>query len=278
MGITKLKPNNAGRRNMSVNSYEELTTDKPFKPLLRPWHDKAGRNNLGRLTVRHRGGGEKRMYRLIDAKRFDKLNIPAKVETIEYDPNRTCFIALLCYADGERRYIISPHGLTVGMDIICSEKSKIKLGNRLKLKNIPVGFDVHDLELKPGKGGQFIKSAGSSGKVSSLDGDMAQITMPSGEVRYVSKDCYATIGIVSNIDHFNIRVGKAGVTRHMGHRPEVLGKSMNPVDHPHGGGEGHCPIGLKYPKTPWGRHALGVKTRKRHKYSKKMIISRRKKN
>jgi large subunit ribosomal protein L2 len=278
MGIIKYKPTNAGRRNMSVNSYEELTTDKPHKPLLRPWHERGGRNNLGRLTVRHRGGGEKRMYRLIDSKRFDKLNIPAKVETIEYDPNRTCFIALLCYADGERRYIIAPNLLTVGSHVVCSEKAKVKVGNRMQVKNIPVGFDIHDLELRTGKGGQCIRSAGSYGKVTSLDGDMAQVTMPSGETRYVAKECYATIGIVSNLDHSNVRVGKAGVTRHMGHRPEVLGKSMNPVDHPHGGGEGHNPIGLKYPKTPWGKHALGVKSRRPKKYSNKMIITRRKRN
>ncbi len=278
MGIIKYKPTNAGRRNMSVNSYEELTTDKPHKPLLRTWHERGGRNNLGRLTVRHRGGGEKRMYRIIDSKRFDKLNIPAKVETIEYDPNRTSFIALLCYADGERRYIIAPNFLTVGSSIICSEKAKVKVGNRMQVKNIPVGFDVHDLELVPGKGAQCIRSAGSYGKVTSLDGDLAQVTLPSGEIRFVRKECYATIGIVSNLDHSNVRIGKAGVTRHLGHRPEVLGKSMNPVDHPHGGGEGHNPIGLKYPKTPWGKHALGVKSRRPKKYSNKMIISRRKKN
>jgi len=278
MGIIKLKPTTAGRRNMIVNSYEELTTSTPHKPLLRVWKEQGGRNNLGRLTVRHRGGGNKRMYRVIDNKRFDKLNIPATVETIEYDPNRTCFIALLCYADGERRYVIAPNGLKVGMQLVCKEKAKAKLGNRMQIKHIPVGFDVHDVELWPGKGGQCIRSAGSYGKVTSLDGDMAQIMFPSGEVRYVSKDCYATIGIVSNLDHSNVRIGKAGVRRHMGWRPEVLGKSMNPVDHPHGGGEGHCPIGLKYPKTPWGKHALGVKTRRPKKYSNKMIISRRKKN
>ncbi|MBI5421861.1 50S ribosomal protein L2 [Candidatus Peregrinibacteria bacterium] len=278
MGIIKYKPTNRGRRNMSVNSYEELTTDKPHKPLLRTWHEKGGRNNLGRLTVRHRGGGEKRMFRVIDSKRFDKLDIPARVESIEYDPNRTSFIALLCYADGERRYIIAPNGLLKDTNVICSEKAKVKIGNRMQLKNIPVGFDIHDLELKPGKGGQSIRSAGSYGKVTSLEGEMAQVSMPSGETRFVSKDCYATIGIVSNLDHDNVRIGKAGTKRHMGIRPEVLGKSMNPVDHPHGGGEGHNPIGLKYPKTPWGKHALGVKSRQPKKYSNKMIISRRKKN
>ncbi len=278
MGIIKLKPTNRGRRNMSVNSYEELTTDKPYKPLLQPWHDKGGRNNLGRLTVRHRGGGNKRMLRMIDSKRADKLNISARVETIEYDPNRTSFIALVCYTDGERRYIIAPNGLLVDMNIVCSEKAKVKIGNRMQLKHIPVGFDIHDLELKVGKGAQYIRSAGSCGQVTSLEGEMAQVSMPSGETRFVSKDCFATIGIVSNLDHGNVRIGKAGVMRHMGWRPQVLGKSMNPVDHPHGGGEGHNPIGLKYPKTPWGKHALGVKSRKPKKYSNKMIISRRKKN
>jgi large subunit ribosomal protein L2 len=278
MGVIILKATTNGRRNISVNSFEELTAVKPHKSLLRPWHENAGRNNLGRLTVRHRGGGEKRMYRVIDNKRFDKLNIPATVESVEYDPNRTCFIALLCYADGERRYIICPNGLKVGTSIICSEKAKAKLGNRMMVKNIPVGFDVHDVELRPGKGGQFIRSAGSFGKVTSLDGDMAQITLPSGEVRYVSRNCFATVGIVSNLGHINVRIGKAGRVRHMGCRPVVLGKSMNPVDHPHGGGEGHSPIGHKYPKTPWGKHALGVKTRRPKKYSNKMIISKRKHN
>lgn len=277
MGIIKYKPTTPGRRNMSVNSYEELTTNKPFKPLLRPWKQKSGRNNLGRMTVRQRGGGEKKMYRVIDKKRFDKLNISACVETIEYDPNRTCFIALLLYADGERRYIIAANGLTVGTHVICSEKAKVKIGNRMKLKNIPIGFDIHDLEMQPGRGAQAIRSAGSYGKLTSLDGELAQVTMPSGEVRYIPKDCYATIGVVSNLDHSNVRIGKAGRVRHMGRRPEVLGKSMNPVDHPHGGGEGHCPVGLKYPKTPWGKHALGVKTRSR-KYSNYLIIRRRKKN
>lgn len=275
MPVKKYKPTTPGRRMMSVNTYEELTTDKPFKGLLLPWHQKSGRNNLGRVTVRHRGGGVKRRYRDIDSRRFEKLDIPAIVETIEYDPNRTAYIALLKYADGERRYIIAPNALKAGDTIVCKEKAKIKIGNSMQVKNIPSGFDIYDLELKKGKGAQAIRSAGSTGKVMSIDGDLAQIMMPSGEVRYVNKDCYASIGVVSNLDHNNVVIGKAGRKRLMGRRPEVLGKSMNPVDHPHGGGEGHTPIGLKHPKTPWGKPALGVKTRRRHKETDKLIIRRR---
>ena len=263
MAVKKYKPTTPGRRNMSVNSFEELTAKKPRKALLKPHAKRAGRNNQGRITVRHRGGGAKRRYRTIDGRRYDKINVPAKVETIEYDPNRTAFIALLVYADGERRYIIAPNGLTVGSKVICSERAKIKPGNRMKLSSIPIGFDIHDLELQPGKGSQSIRSAGSSGKVTSLETEMAQVMMPSGEVRFVSKDCYATVGTVSNLDHGNIVIGKAGRKRHMGRRPQVLGKSMNAADHPHGGGEGHGPIGMKHPKTPWGKPALGVRTRRR---------------
>lgn len=277
MPVRKLKPTTPGRRNMSVNSFEELTVKTPHKRLLRKRIQRSGRNNQGRITVRHRGGGAKRRYRVIDKRRWDKLDIPSRVETIEYDPNRTAFIALLVYKDGERRYIIAPQHLKVDDHIICSEKAKIKPGNRMKLKSIPVGFDIFDLELQPGKGSEAIRSAGSSGKVSSLDGDMAQVTLPSGEVRYVSKDCFATIGVASNVDHSNITIGKAGRKRHMGRRPQVLGKSMNAADHPHGGGEGHNPIGLKHPKTPWGRPALGVKTRSPKKQSNRFIIKRRKK-
>ncbi|MBN2095799.1 50S ribosomal protein L2 [Candidatus Peregrinibacteria bacterium] len=276
MPVKKYKPTSAGRRNMSVNTFEELTAKTPQKNLLKPWRQKSGRNNQGRITVRHRGGGAKRRYRPVDKRRYDKLNISALVKTLEYDPNRTAYIALLVYADGEKRYIIAPHSLKTGSKIICSEKAKIKPGNRMQLKNIPVGFDIHDLELHPGKGSEAIRSAGSCGRVTSLDSELAQVMMPSGEVRYVSKDCYATIGVVSNLDHSNIRIGKAGRMRHMGRRPQVLGKSMNATDHPHGGGEGHGPIGLKHPKTPWGKPALGVKTRRR-KATDHFIIKRRKK-
>lgn len=276
MPVRVYKPTTPGRRNMSINTYEELTTSKPFKPLLRPHPSQGGRNNLGRLTVRHQGGGNKKYYRVMDNLRSDKLNIPALVKTIEYDPNRTAFIALLLHADGERRYILAPQGIKVGDRLICAPKAKVRPGNRMQLKSIPVGFDIHDVELQPGKGGQIIRSAGSSGKLTSLDGDMAQVSFPSGAVRYVPKNCYATIGLVSNPDSMNVRIGKAGRTRHLGIRPSVLGKSMNPVDHPHGGGEGHSPIGLKHPKTPWGKPALGVKTRRR-RYTDYLIVRERRK-
>lgn len=277
MPVRDYKPTTPGQRKRNVNTFEELTTDTPHKPLLVRQLSKAGRNNQGRLTVRHRGGGAKRQYRLVDHLRSDKLNIPALVTTIEYDPNRTAYIALLCYADGERRYIVAPHGLKVGDRVVCSEKAKIKLGNRMHLKSIPVGFNIHDIELQPGRGGQIIRSAGSSAQLSSLDGAMAQVTFASGTVRYIPKNCFATIGIVSNIDHGNLRLGKAGRTRWLGRRPQVLGKSMNACDHPHGGGEGHSPIGLKHPKTPWGKPALGVKTRRPTKYSDRLIIRGRRK-
>lgn len=276
MAVKKYKPTSPGRRNMSVNAFEEITAKKPQKSLVKSRHQNSGRNNQGRITVRHRGGGAKRRYRIIDSKRFDKLNIPARVESIEYDPNRTAFIALVVYSDGEKRYIIAPNRLRVGDKIVCSEKAKIKTGNCMQIKHIPVGFNIHDLELQPGKGSQAIRSAGSSGKVTSLEGKMAQVTMPSGEVRYVSKECYATIGVVSNLDHSNIVIGKAGRKRLMGRRPQVLGKSMNAADHPHGGGEGGSPIGMKHPKTPWGKPALGVKTRCR-KDTDYLIVKRRKK-
>ena len=262
---------------MSVVDYSELTAKKPKKSLLAKQSKTAGRNNQGRITVRHRGGGVKRRYRIIDGKRFDKLDVPATVETLEYDPNRTAFIALLKYDDGERRYIIAPDKLEVGRKIICSSKAKIKTGNRMKIKNIPVGFNIHELEIRKGRGAQVIRSAGSSGKVTSLDTEMAQVMMPSGSVRYVSKDCFATVGVVSNIDHSNVIIGKAGRKRLMGRRPQVLGKSMNACDHPHGGGEGHTAIGPKQPKTPWGMPALGVKTRRKNKYSDKIILKGRRK-
>ncbi len=277
MPVKKYKPTTPGRRNMSVNSFEELTTNKPHKSLLAKRHQKSGRNNQGRITVRHRGGGAKRHYRIIDNKRYEKLNVPARVASIEYDPNRTAFIALLVYADGDKRYIIAPHTLQVDDHIICSEKAKIKPGNCMQLRSIPVGFNLYDLELHPSKGAQAIRSAGASGKLMSLDSEMAQVMMPSGEVRFVSKDCYATVGIVSNLDHSNVVIGKAGRKRHMGRRPQVLGKSMNAADHPHGGGEGHTAIGPKQPKTPWGKPALGVKTRRAKKSTNYLIVKKRKK-
>jgi large subunit ribosomal protein L2 len=263
---------------MSVDDFSELTAFKPQKALTLPIKKQAGRNNTGRVTVRHRGGGAKRRFRIIDHKRSDKLNVPAIVKSIEYDPNRSAYIALLWYADGDKRYMLCPNGLKAGMRVICSEKAKIKTGNRMMVNNIPVGFDVHEVELNPGKGGQIIRSAGSSGRVSSLDTEMAQLTFASGAVRFVPKNCYATIGVVSNIDHNNTEYGKAGRIRLMGRRPQVLGKSMNACDHPHGGGEGHSPIGLKQPKTPWGLPALGVKTRNPKKYSRNLVIKGRRKN
>ncbi|MBN1258626.1 50S ribosomal protein L2 [Candidatus Peregrinibacteria bacterium] len=278
MAIKKYKPTTAGRRQMSVVNYSELTKKKPEKRLLSSKKQNSGRNNTGRITVRHRGGGTKRQYRVIDSKRFDKLNISGVIKSLEYDPNRTAFIALVCYADGEKRYILAPVGLKTGDRVICSEKAKVKPGNRMQLKNIPIGFSIHDVEISPGKGGQMVRTAGSSGKLTSLDGPMAQVQMPSGSVRYVTKECYATIGVVSNPDHSNVVIGKAGRVRLMGRRPQVLGIAMNACDHPHGGGEGHSAIGLKHPKTPWGAPALGVKTRKRKKWSNNLIVkSRRKK-
>lgn len=275
MAIKKYKPTTPGRRGMTVVDYSELSSKRPEKRLVTRKFSKAGRNNSGRITVRHRGGGVKVLYRIVDSKRFDKLDIPATVEALEYDPNRTAFIALLKYHDGERRYIIAPDKLEIGSHIICSAKAKVKPGNRMQIRNIPVGFDIHDVELNPGRGAQVIRSAGSAGKVVSLDSDLAQIAFPSGAVRYVSKDCYATIGAVSNGDHSNVTIGKAGRARKMGRRPTVLGKSMNACDHPHGGGEGHTAIGPKTPKTPWGKPALGVKTRRQNKYSDKLVVKTR---
>ncbi len=277
MAIKVYKPTTNGRRNMSVVDYSVLSKVKPEKSLLRPKKQNAGRNCHGRITIRHRGGGAKRHYRVIDFKRVDKAGIPATVNSIQYDPNRTSFIALLFYADGEKRYVIAPDGLKEGDTVITDVKAKVKTGNRMKLSNIPVGYKIHDLELTPGKGAQIIRSAGSSGKITSLDGDLAYVELPSKEIRLISKDCYATIGVVSNSDHMNVKIGKAGRMRNMGRRPQVLGKSMNAVDHPHGGGEGHSPIGMKAPKTPWGAPALGKKTRKRKKASSQFIISRKKK-
>lgn len=277
MALKKYKPTTPARRGMSSVDYSELSPAKRQRGLTKALFKRAGRNNQGRITVRHRGGGVKRLYRVIDSHRSEKLNVPAVVEKLEYDPNRTAFIALLLYVDGDRRYMLAPDGLKVGDKVICSQKAKIKSGNRLQIGNIPVGFDIHDLEIQPGRGGQIIRSAGSAGQVSSQDGEMAQVTLPSGSVRYVSKECYATVGQVSNLDHSNVRIGKAGRRRLMGWRPAVLGKSMNAVDHPHGGGEGHTSIGLKMVKTPWGKPALGVKTRTRHKYSDHLIIKGRRK-
>lgn len=275
MGIKQFKPTSPGRRQMTVLTFEEITTDKPEKSLLRPLKSKAGRNFQGRITVRHRGGGHKRMYRLIDFKR-DKDNIPARVATIEYDPNRSANIALLNYRDGEKRYILAPLGLKVGDIVESGPAADIKVGNALPLRNIPVGTTIHNIELKPGKGGQLCRAAGEAAQLMAKEGNYAHIRLPSGEVRLVHVECRATIGQVGNLDHENVTIGKAGRSRWLGIRPTVRGVVMNPVDHPHGGGEGRSPIGRKSPVTPWGKVAIGGKTRRR-KPSDKMIVKPRKK-
>lgn len=273
MGIKKFKPTSPGRRFVTVSTFEEITSTEPEKSLTVPLKKKAGRNNQGRLTVRHRGGGHKRKYRIIDFKR-DKDGIPAKVATIEYDPNRSARIALLHYVDGEKRYILAPLGLKVGQEVISGPDADIKVGNALPLRNIPVGTMIHNIELYPGAGGQLVRAAGTAAQLLAKEGRYAHVRMPSGEVRLILQDCRATIGQVGNVEHENITIGKAGRSRWLGRRPTVRGVVMNPVDHPHGGGEGKSPIG-RNPVTPWGKPALGVKTRKK-KPSDKFIVKRRK--
>lgn len=275
MAIKKFKPTTPGRRGMASPTFEEITRKHPEKTLLIHLKRFAGRNNTGRITTRHRGSGEKRAYRMVDFNRTDKLGIEGKVVGIEYDPYRTAYIMLVQYMDGEKRYHLAPADIKVGTKIIAKEKAKVKTGNRMKIKNIPIGYSIYEVELVKGKGGILGRSAGAQIKLVSLEGSKAQIQMPSGEVRLTEKDCYASIGIIGNIDHGNVKYGKAGKRRHMGWRPTVRGSAMNPVDHPHGGGEGRCPIGLKHPKTPWGLPALGVKTRNR-KYTDRMIVKSRK--
>lgn len=274
MAVKKFKPTSPGRRQMTVSSFEEITTDKPEKSLLAPLTRKGGRNAQGRLSVRHQGGGHKKQYRIIDFKRM-KDDIPAKVATIEYDPNRSARIALLNYADGEKRYILAPVGLKVGDVIYSGPASDIKVGNSLPLINIPVGTTIHNLELKPLKGAQLVRSAGTSAQLMAKEGAYAHVRMPSGEVRLINVNCRATIGQVGNLEHENITIGKAGRSRWLGIRPTVRGVVMNPVDHPHGGGEGRSPIG-RNPVTPWGKPALGAKTRKKKNPSNKFIVKRRK--
>ncbi len=274
MGIKKFRPTSPSLRQMTVSTFEEITTNEPEKSLLAPLKKNAGRNAYGRITVRHRGGGEKRKYRIIDFKR-DKDGVPGKVATIEYDPNRSANIALVHYADGDKRYIIAPYKLKIGDAIMSGSEADIKIGNALKLKNIPVGTTIHNIELKVGKGAQLVRSAGNSAQLMAKEGKYAQVRLPSGEVRMVSMECRATIGQVGNIDHENINIGKAGRKRHMGIRPTVRGSVMNPNDHPHGGGEGSAPIGRPAPVTPWGKPALGYKTRKKNKKSDKMIVRTR---
>jgi len=271
------KPTTPSRRQMTGIDYSGLTKKKPEKKLTRKLIRKAGRGHKGRITVRHKGGGHKRKYRLIDFKQTDKMDIPAKVIALEYDPNRSCFIVLIEYPDKEKRYILAPHNLEVGQEIICREKAALKTGNRLLLKNIPTGTQVHNIELLPGRGGQIVRSAGSSAQVLANEGGYTHLKLPSGEVRMVKENCFASIGQLSNPEHNTVVIGKAGRSRWMGRRPTVRGSAMNPVDHPHGGGEGRTGIGLRRgPKTPWGKLAYGVKTRKKKKWSNKMILKRRK--
>lgn len=275
MPIRVYKPTSPARRFMSVLTFEEITAKKPEKSLLEPKKKNAGRNKQGKITVRHQGGGNKVKYRIIDFKR-NKKDIPAKVASIEYDPNRSAFIALLWYADGEKRYILAPLGLKVGDTVISSDKehTDIQIGNALPLRNIPTGTLIHNIELKVGHGGQMVRSAGNSAQLMAKEGEKAQVRLPSGEVRLFPINAMATIGSVSNIDHENVRIGKAGRSRHLGIRPSVRGVAMNPNDHPHGGGEGKSPVGMPAPVTPWGKVALGLKTRKPKKYSNKYIIKR----
>ncbi|HTY81776.1 MAG TPA: 50S ribosomal protein L2 [Dehalococcoidales bacterium] len=273
MAIKSYRPTSPGRRGMSGYTFDEITKSKPEKSLLLPKKQKAGRNFRGIVTVRHRGAGEKRQQRIIDFKR-DKFDVPGRVAAIEYDPNRTARLALIFYADGEKRYILAPVGLNVGDTVMAGEKAEIKPGNAVPLHMIPTGTEIHNIELTKGRGGQIVRSAGGAAQLMVKEGEFALIRLPSGEIRRVRAECYATIGRVGNIEHQNISLGKAGRKRHMGWRPTVRGSAMTPRDHPHGGGEGRSPVGMPGPKTPWGKPALGYKTRK-PKASDKMIIKRR---
>ncbi|MGI6509032.1 MAG: 50S ribosomal protein L2 [Erysipelotrichaceae bacterium] len=275
MAIKKYKPTTPGRRGMTTIDYNKvLTAKKPERSLLAPKKSQGGRNNTGRITTRHQGGGHKRAYRIIDFKR-NKDNIPAKVATIEYDPNRSAFIALLNYVDGEKRYIIAPEGLTVGQTVISGETADILTGNCCQMNNMPDGTFIHNVELKPGKGGQLARSAGCSAQILGSEGKYVLVRLSSGEVRKILGVCRATIGTVGNSDHSLVNIGKAGRSRWQGKRPTVRGSAMNPVDHPHGGGEGRTPIGRKSPMTPWGKKAMGVRTRKSKKKSSQLIVRRR---
>ncbi len=273
MAIKRYKPTSAARRFMTVSAYDEITAVKPEKSLLEDMRKSGGRNAQGKITVRHIGGGNRRKYRIIDFKR-NKDGVPAKVKTIEYDPNRSANIALLMYADGVKKYILAPVGLKVGDTVLSGATADIKAGNALMLKDIPVGTMVHNIEMQPGKGGQIARAAGMSAQIMARDEKYVTLKMPSGEMRYILATCKATIGQVGNLEHEIIRIGKAGKTRHLGIRPSVRGVVMNPCDHPHGGGEGKSPVGMPGPVTPWGKPALGYKTRKHKKASDKLIITR----
>ena len=274
MAIKNYKPNTPGQRGMTVSAFDEITKSAPEKSLTVTLKKHAGRNQRGKITVRHRGGGYRPKYRIIDFKRI-KDDVPGKVAAIEYDPNRSANIALIFYADGEKKYIIAPNKLNVGDVIVSGPEADIKVGNALPLANIPVGTIIHNIELQPGGGGQLVRSAGNGAQLMAKEGKYAQVRLPSGEVRKIRIECRATIGEVGNLDHENIKIGKAGKKRHMGIRPTVRGSVMNPNDHPHGGGEGRAPIGRKGPVTPWGKPALGLKTRKKKKASDKFIVKRR---
>ena len=276
MAIRVYKPTSPARRFMSVLTFEEITKKEPERSLVTDLRHKSGRNHHGKITVRHQGGGARRKYRIIDFKRM-KDGIPATVKAIEYDPNRTCFIALLFYADGEKRYILAPLGLKVGDTVMSGPEADIKPGNCLPIANIPLGTLIHNIEIKVGRGGQMVRSAGTAAQVMAKEGAYAQVRLPSGEVRKVSMNARATVGQVGNTDHSNVRIGKAGRSRHLGIRPSVRGVVMNPCDHPHGGGEGRSPVGMPAPMSPWGKKTQGVKTRKHRKYSDKLIISRKSK-
>ena len=273
MAIKRYNPTSAARRFMTVSAYEEITTTKPERSLLEDKRHTGGRNNQGKITVRHHGGGNRTKYRIIDFKR-NKDGIEATVKSIEYDPNRSANIALLSYADGEKRYILAPVGLNVGDKVLSGADADIKAGNALPLENIPVGTMVHNIELQPGKGGQFARAAGMSAQLMAREGKLVTLKMPSGEMRLVSAACKATVGQVGNLDHEIVRIGKAGKTRHLGVRPTVRGSVMNPCDHPHGGGEGKSPVGHASPRTPWGKPALGYKTRKKKNKTDKFILKR----
>ncbi|HKG53950.1 MAG TPA: 50S ribosomal protein L2 [Anaerolineales bacterium] len=275
MAVKKYKPVTPGTRNMTGHSFEEITKSKPERALLVPLRKSGGRNSYGRVTVRHRGGGHRRFIRIIDFKR-DKRDIPAKVAAIEYDPNRTARLALLTYVDGEKRYIVAPTDLKVGDTVMAGAGAEIRSGNALPISNIPVGTLIHNIEVKEGRGGQMVRSAGGAAQLLAKEGDFAQVRMPSGEVRLIRQTCYATVGQVGNLDHSNVKLGKAGRKRHKGIRPTVRGSAMSPRDHPHGGGEGRQPIGLPGPKSPWGKPTLGYKTR-RNKKTDQYIVRRRSK-
>lgn len=272
MAIKIYRPTSPGRRNMSVSTFDEITRTKPERSLLAPLRKQSGRNNRGVVTMRHRGGGHKRRYRIIDFRR-DKHGVAGKVESIEYDPNRSARIALVVYNDGERRYILAAQGMKVGDTVMSGPAAEIRIGNALPIRNIPLGTVVHNIELYPGRGGQLVRSAGLGAQVLAKEGSMAQVRLPSGEVRYIDMNCLATIGVVSNSDHANQNMGKAGRKRWLGIRPGTRGVAMDPGSHPHGGGEGRSPIGMKAPKTPWGKPALGKKTR-RNKRTEKFIVRR----